>query len=183
MNIRRPPTRGKYDHTSLEVRDSNIQGLGLFVTANIELGTKLSPFDGVIYRADSDYQLPTEIRGLPIQIGAGLVQMATGYALFVAHKCNTPSAIIQLDAETGFFWVVARINLSAQAEVTIDYGTIQYPDHFTLYPAYTKCKCGDANCRGNRLGFESMPVPLRRSYRDEGAIPDWLWGLQKNDET
>lgn len=103
---------------------------------------------------------------------------APGHGHFLNHSCD-PSAGLRVNQTwtAAFVEVVARRDIHANKEVTVDYAATEY----TTAASETPCQCGAARCRGNLRGYKDLPDHIRTQYKAEGFIPNYLSRLGEPD--
>lgn len=141
---------------SLEIRDSAIQGRGVFARVPIAAGTCVSEYVGekitkdeslkrcqaenqYIFQLDETFDLDGNVEWNP--------------ARYINHACD-PNCEAQLDE--GRIFVFARRNIAPGEELTFNYGydLADYRDH--------PCRCGAAECVSYIVAEEFFPDVRRR---------------------
>jgi SET domain-containing protein len=138
--MRIPRIKRKFAFVPLRIKDSPLQGFGLFAAAAIPRGTKVIEYSGTrIPRAEAiaggpfwDRYKVTVSRRWAIDGGKG----GSG-AQFINHSCR-PNLRPQITRGHVFFFSVR--NIQAGEELTFRYA---YPSKLRRLP----CRCGAANCR------------------------------------
>lgn len=162
--------QGPHDHRALVLGPSAGAGTGVFLTRPVQKGAFLAPFDGAIYDAILDEDLPEEIRGYPIQINPSQMQGSVGLAWWVNHSCQPNCG---LRWRNGWYWITSRRSIAAGEELKWDYAMSQWPDTIMFYPP-VPCVCGSARCRGFNLGCESLPKSVVREYQAENLFTAYI---------
>ncbi len=157
---------GPNDHAALYVGQSIKTGEGIFSTVDFGRGKYLAPFDGIIYNAVFDIDLPKEQRGFPIQITGSQMQSATGIAKLVNHSCDPNCG---LKFFNGWYWIYTRRPIVAGEQITWDYALSQWRNDVIFYPS-GDCVCESARCRGINLGCESLPESFVREYKEQNLF-------------
>jgi ribosomal protein S18 acetylase RimI-like enzyme len=147
-----------WGHPHLEVRDSEIAGQGLFVTAPIKQGEIVSVLAGrKVSTAELNELLkPPPVDAITVDDDEHLV-LATMLRPVIAygnHSCDPNTWWV--DAVT----LVARRDLGVGDEVTNDYGTCTGTE-FEM-----ACSCGSALCRGVVTGEDWRREDLQGRYGD-----------------
>lgn len=134
-------------HPAIIVKDSGIQGKGLFATADIRAGemTWQQGPDEQRYHIDTIRGWPPEKQEnfwrYAYQVGDGWYHgpesgVVTDPADYMNHSCD-PNTWFVDDA-----LMVARRDIKTGEEITYDYATSETAESFVLH-----CKCGAPNCR------------------------------------
>ena len=157
-------------HPAIEVRDSRIEGNGLVTTADIPAGDVVARLGGrivsddqlrLLFAAAGSHDTPSYVDTITVAEDAHLV-LPPGEAIhFLNHSCD-PN-VWHLDA----FTIVARRDMAAGEEVTIDYAT-----HSGLSTFRMDCSCGSPLCREVITGDDWRLSVLHERYRDH-----WVPGL------
>jgi hypothetical protein len=141
-----------------EVRDSAIQGCGVYATRRIRKGTWIVQYTGeVITNAEADrrYDDATMDRHHTFLfiIDEERCIDATHHgsdARFINHSCEPNCEAVQ-DEDDHEIWIVAARDIAPEEELTYDYGYVvemeSEADAKRLYP----CRCGTPTCRGTIL--------------------------------
>lgn len=144
-------------HASLSVRDSPIEGMGLFATAPIETGTRVAVFGGRLVTDDeleallsaSDRYVDT----LSIDSNLNLVLPGRSPLGYGNHSCD-PNMWW-----AGDFALTARRALVPGDEATLDYGTITDAADYVMV-----CRCGSTFCRWQVTGNDWSLPDLQARY-------------------
>ncbi len=146
-------------HDAVEVRPSPIEGRGLFATAPIAPGEVVMGFGGrLVTRAELEAMIvPSDvyIDCISVEDGIDLVMPPGQDVHFANHSCD-PN-IWHTDA----FTVVARREIAAGDEITVDYAT-----HSDAPGDLFVCSCGSELCRGVVTGADWRRPELRERYGD-----------------
>ncbi len=164
------PGQGPNDNRALYRGPSAMSGSGVFSSRPVKQGAFLAPFDGAIYHAVLDEELPAAVQGFPIQIGPLQMRDALGLARWTNHSCK-PNCGLRLRA--GRYWLYARRPIPAGEEITFDYAMSQWRNDVIFYPPIS-CICGSARCRGFNLGAESLPEAVVREYKAENLFTAYI---------
>ena len=153
--------RGCWLHPALEIRESTIEGRGLFATAPLAEGTVVARLGGrlvaraelleLFAAAERDPERPY-IDCISIEAGIDLVLPPNQAIHFCNHGCD-PN-VWQADA----FTLTARRAIGEGDELTMDYGT-QSDGDFDM-----PCRCGSALCRGVVTGLDWQNPELQARY-------------------
>lgn len=142
-----------------EVRESPIQGRGLFARAAIPAGAVVAVKGGAVMEAATWNRLEPELGAAEIQISETLfiapreAGEREGSMLFTNHSCD-PNIALQ-----GQIVLVAMRDIAAGEELTHDWATTEDLDYEMA------CNCGAAACRGTITGKDWMKPELQEKYR------------------
>ncbi len=131
----------------VEARPSPIAGRGLFATAAIRAGEVVVIWGGDVVEV---YRKGCVAIGEAVYLGG-----APGPSDLMNHSCE-PNVWMQ-DEVT----LVARRDIAAGDEVTIDYALFQGDEAWT---ARWRCRCGAARCRGAVSGQDWRSAELQTRY-------------------
>ncbi|UED87684.1 SET domain-containing protein [Streptomyces profundus] len=135
-----------------EVRPSPIEGSGLFARAPIPAGAVVLRLGG---RLVDTAELATLARHNSLSVGPDqhLLLPDDHPVRFGNHSCAP--TLWHLDART----VVARRDIAADEELTLDYATLTGVPEWTM-----DCRCGSPSCRGRATGEDWRLPELRAAY-------------------
>ncbi len=157
-----------YRSPKTEVRESAIQGKGLFATSRISKHEIVAVKGGYILTGSEWKSLEKELGPAEIQIAEDLFIAPTkqaerdGAMLYTNHSCD-PNIAIQ-----GQITVVAMRDIDAGEELTHDWATTDDLDY------EMDCNCGSRHCRGTVTGKDWMNKTLQEKYKG------WFcWFLQQ----
>jgi hypothetical protein len=146
----------------LAIRDSAIEGRGLFFDRALPAGTTVTRLGGrlvssaelevLIHLADTDPDAPY-VDTITVYSGAHLVLPPGTPIHFANHSCD-PTLWL-----AGPFEIVTRRDASA-GEATLDYGTISGAEGFQM-----ECHCRAGNCRGTVTSADWQRFELQERYR------------------
>jgi SET domain-containing protein len=160
-----------YRSPKTEVRDSPIQGKGLFAKDAIAAGDIVAVKGGHILSLGAWMACEPNLGSAEIQISEELFiapveqSQREGSMLYTNHSCD-PNIAIQ-----GQIVFVAMRNIAAGEELTHDWATADDLDY------EMECKCGSPNCRGIVTGKDWMKKELQEKYKG------WFcWFLQRKIE-
>jgi hypothetical protein len=139
----------------VEVRNSPIEGYGLFASAAFEPGELVAMIGGARYRDDQlEGAGPTAHSSVAIDEGLNLVQDADDPLQFGNHSCD-PNTWLNDEVTQ-----VARRAIEAGEEVTVDYALM------SGYLAWSMaCNCGAPSCRRRVTGDDWRRPDLQEAYR------------------
>lgn len=157
-----------YRSPKTEVKDSAIQGRGLFAKAPIARGEMVAVKGGYVLTRAEWTRLEKALGPAEIQIAEELViapvraDERDGAMLYTNHSCD-PNIAIQ-----GQIVFVAMRDIAAGEELTHDWATTDDGDYTMT------CRCGSPRCRGTITGKDWMRQDLQEKYRG------WFcWFLQR----
>lgn len=167
------------------VRESPIQGRGIFATAAIAPGERILLWGGPSYTDRAGAERARRAGRFVMRWDEDVFSMETDAPdreepFLINHACD-PNAWMD-----GAFAVVARRAISPGEEVTIDYAlfTFDEPDRLPAPDAPdgtgTPCRCGSPICRGVIGGSDWRRPDLRAKYR--GRFSPFLNRLIAADE-
>lgn len=154
-----PPTC--WLHAAAEVRESAIDGGGLFTREPLVAGAIVARFGGRVVTRDELSALFEEAARDPRAAYIDCTSIDEGFDLvfppnqdvhFVNHSCD-PN-LWHIDA----FTLVARRDIEADEELTVDYAT--HSDDESLM----SCRCGTVLCRGSVTGADWRLSDLQVRY-------------------
>lgn len=157
-------------HPDVVVGMSSIAGHGLFATAPIAAGLAVVRLGGRIVATAELHQLFAEapdgayVDTFAIGDDAHLVLPGGTDAHYGNHSC-APTIW-----PNGAFELVARVDLAAGDELTVDYGTISDDPTFRM-----PCACGAGGCRRVVTGEDWRLAELQARYAGH-----WPPGLQRH---
>lgn len=154
----------------LEVRPSNIQGLGAFATAPISEGTRIIEYKGQrISPAEADRRYDDDSSEHPrillfsvdsrtvIDAGVG-----GNEAQFINHSCEPNCAAV---TEKKHVFIEALRDIAPGEELSYDYNLTRYDDNADDPAQRYACHCGAPRCRGTML----RPIDRTKKRRRKGA--------------
>lgn len=165
---------GVWVHRAAVVRASAIAGRGLFVTEPVTAGEPLIRLGGRVVTSDELVRLferasieDRYVDTIAVDLDAHLVLPPDSRAHYANHSCD-PSLWFGRPLE-----LVARRDLAAGTELTIDYGVISDDVTFTM-----DCTCSATTCRGVVTGRDWQRADLQRTHHGR-----WPAGLQHRIDT
>jgi SET domain-containing protein len=156
------PPEDVWAHPSVAVGPSGIEGSGLFATADLTAGTVVLRLGG---RLVSTVELDALIAAADADPGAAYVDSTTvdedvhlvlpsrSTAHFANHSCDPNQW------HDGPFEVVARRDIAAGEELTVDYATSAGAPGLRMV-----CACGAAACRGSVTSDDWRIPELQERY-------------------
>jgi hypothetical protein len=148
-----------YRSPKTEVRESPIQGKGLFAKQAIAVGEIVAVKGGYILSQQEWTILEQQLGPAGIQISEKLFiapvrkEQRDGSMLYTNHSCN-PNIAIQ-----GQIVFVAMRDIAPGEELTHDWATTDDLDYVM------ECKCGSPDCRGIITGKDWMKQELQEKYK------------------
>ena len=141
-------------HAHLHIKDSPIQGKGLFSDVYIKNGTVLCHISGQKIQHSYDPALSAQN---PNWIGTGyeewLILGPGDIAIFLNHSCN-PNVIINEKLE-----LIAMTSIKVNEELLLDYSTTELDPYWKM-----ECICGAKECRRILRSFQFLPYELQEKY-------------------
>lgn len=149
------------ERPSIEVRESEIQGRGVYATAEIPKNTWIIEYQGERISHDEadlrydDDSMERHHTFLFIIDSDMCIDAASegNEARFINHAC-TPNCEAVLSVEDKEIWICALRDIAAGEELTYDYGYVidkeSVEEALRKYP----CFCGTAKCRGTILHLQ-----------------------------
>lgn len=160
-----------YRSPKTQVRESPIQGRGLFAREAIPRGEVVAVKGGYILSKQTWTGLEPQLGSAEIQVAEELFiapvrdDQRDGCMLYTNHSCE-PNIGIQ-----GQIVFVAMRAIAAGEELTHDWATTDDADYSM------QCRCGKPSCRGTITGKDWMKRELQDKYRG------WFcWFLQRKIE-
>jgi uncharacterized protein len=142
------PDLANWLHPDLSVRDSHIQGRGLFCTSDLTAGAAIARFGGFLYpvsaRNDPTIVQPSTAAGVAdFVLLAEHINGKKDQSDYINHSCSPNTGMA--DAIT----VVAIRDIHAGEELTADYAYWEADQDYVMKNA---CHCQSGNCRGRITG-------------------------------
>jgi hypothetical protein len=141
-------------HHHLHIKDSPIQGKGLFSDVDIKRGEVIFEIVGERIQHEYDPELAAQN---PNWIGTGYEEWLTlgpgDIAIYLNHSCH-PNVIINEKME-----LVAMSSIRANEELLLDYSTTELDPYWQM-----ECSCGARECRKILRSFQFLPEELRQRY-------------------
>ena len=138
----------------LHIKDSPIQGRGLFSDVDIKRGDIL--FEIVGERIQHEYRPDLALQN-PNWIGTGheewLMLGPGDIAIYLNHSCK-PNVIINEKMQ-----LVAMQPIKANEELLLDYSTTELDPYWQM-----ECGCGARSCRKILRSFQFLPDELKKRY-------------------
>lgn len=158
-----------YRSPKTQIKNSTIQGKGLFAKEQIRQGEIVAIKGGAVLTKDEWSVLEKELGSAEIQIDDNFFiaprtqAEREGSMIYTNHSCE-PNIGIQ-----GQIVFIAMCNIEAGEELTHDWATTDSADNFEM-----DCNCGSKNCRRKITGKDWMNKELQEKYKGY-----FSWYLQK----
>ena len=160
-----------------EVRESLIEGKGIFAARHIADGEVICTFDGTRYRIPELKELyaqGVERVDDPLQIGRDLYIDLDEPYIYSNHSC-APNAGMRGEAI-----MFALRNINPGEEITYDYSTTEWTDDEAWGVNWTDtwripCCCGSQQCRGEIRGYPLLPEVQKEAYFAKGALMGFIY--------
>jgi hypothetical protein len=137
----------------VQVRDSPIEGRGLFATRPLAEGTVVERLGGRVIGDAELASLRPPYSSLTVADGTHLLIDGSHPVRYGNHSCS-PN-LWHLDATT----IALRTDIPDGTELTIDYAT-----HTGIPDWSMRCSCGSAACRGTVTGRDWQRPDLQAAY-------------------
>jgi hypothetical protein len=139
----------------LQVKESAIEGVGLFSGVNLAAGTILFEIKGerVVHPEYDPYLADKNPNWMGVGYCEWIVMPPNNYGLYINHSCN-PNAIINDKLQ-----IVTFKPVKAHQELTLDYSTTELDPDWTM-----KCSCGEFDCRKILRSFQYLPQVIQNKY-------------------
>jgi SET domain-containing protein len=150
---------------AIEVKQSAIEGLGLFACRNFGPGETVHRIN-VVREITPEAPLRPDLgeRYDHCDYPDGKVVLI-GYPSRHLNHCCDPNAFVRYESDACF--VVARRRINAGEEITADYNINNSGG--TAWP----CRCGSSRCLGTVMGdFFLLPADMQAEYRP--LLADWF---------
>ncbi|NEE00126.1 SET domain-containing protein [Phytoactinopolyspora halotolerans] len=145
----------------VEVRDSPIQGSGLFARVDIARGTPVARLGGrlvsnaELQRLFDEAGAGTYVDTVSVHDDVNLVLPSGSANHWGNHSCEP--TLWWTDPYT----LQARFDIVAGTELTVDYGALTDDPYFEM-----ECRCGATFCRGEVTGLDWQRPELQTAYGD-----------------
>jgi uncharacterized protein len=135
------------------VKNSSIEGKGIFASKVIKRGEIISYFKGEKYKITNQSKQDALANPNWIAVGKNTWMDTNPPLRFTNHSCN-PNASIK-----GKVTLVALRNIQKNEEVTIDYSITEGDPRW-----FMKCLCGEKKCRKVVSSVQSLPYEIYKRY-------------------
>ena len=154
-------------HPSVVVRQSQIEGDGLFAVDDIHVGVTVARFGGHVVTND-------ELDRIIASSEAYIDTLSLDGDLNLVMPGRTPNGYGNHSCDPNVWWcdelrLEARRLIRAGDEVALDYATITDDPTFSM-----ECRCGSQPCRQHVTGTDWRDRELQRSYENH-----WIPGLRR----
>ena len=161
-----PPPDGVWVDGRLVVRESSIEGRGLFFTEDVPAGTSVIRLGGRLVSSDELEELIAEnvvgsgpyVDTISVDEDSHLVLPPGTDLHFGNHSCDPTLWHV------GPYELATRRDVSAGDEATMDYGTNSAADGFEM-----ECDCRSTDCRGRVTSADWQLPDLQHRYRGHWA--------------
>ena len=154
------------DASGVEVRESPIQGVGIFATRDFHAGERIRKRN-IVREITPDAPFD-EARGESERhgdwLGGDRVVLLGFPDRHLNHRCDPNAYIRDIDGET---YIYARRNIGAGDEITNDY-CMNNRGHETW-----KCNCGAPDCR-KTVHSDFFELPLEKQVEYLPLLMDWF---------
>lgn len=143
----------------VDIRNSPVEGKGLFANTDIERGEKIVVWGGN-YTDASGAELMRKNGKLVMQWDDDLYSYedrADDDGYFINHSCD--SNLWMADAYT----LITSRDVKSGEELTVDYALFEADEN---YISKWECKCGSPLCRGRVTGVDWKKTDLQNRYKD-----------------
>lgn len=164
-----------------QVRQSKIEGSGVFATKQIPVEKKIGAFVGkkvTIPQLKKRYESGKERKGMtdPFQISLKEYLLLKKPYRQINHSCS-PNAILR-----GKNQLIAFRTIEKGEEITYDYSTTEWPDDTTwgnekaIYRQHWKmpCECKSRECRKTITEFPYLSADIKKKYLSLNALPNHI---------
>ena len=148
-------TEASGDLHNLYIKDSFIQGVGVFSGVNLAAGTILFEIKGerVVHPEYDPYLADKNPNWMGIGYCEWIIMYPNHNGLYVNHSCN-PNVIVNDKLQ-----VVTFTPVKAHEELTMDYSTTELDPDWQM-----ECNCGEDNCRKTLRSFQFLPRQIQSKY-------------------
>jgi uncharacterized protein len=149
-------------HPRVEVRDSPIEGRGLFALGVLQAGEPVVRLGGrLIDDAAMARVARTEQRysAMRLDEDSHLLMASDDPASHGNHSCD-PNLWLEGALTEGALTIVARHDIAPGEELTLDYALVTDDDAWSM-----SCSCGATTCRGIVTGKDWQLPELQERYR------------------
>lgn len=148
-------------------------GRGIHAVRHFAAGETLYEITGTPISGDADEDIDDTVRDNAFRFDENLyISPAGSVGDFQNHSCVPNAKVAKRD---GRLYVAAIRSIARNEEVLIDYSTIIAADDIWEMA----CNCGADACRGLVRSFDRLPARLRKKYRADGVVPDYIVELSK----
>lgn len=141
-------------NADFDIKESPIQGKGLYSETDLSIGTVVLEILGEKVRHEYD---PSKSEENPNWIGVGYEEWLklgpADIAIYLNHACK-PNVIINEKME-----LVVITPIQAQEELLLDYSTTELDPYWQM-----NCSCGFPECRKLLRSFQFLPQHLQKIY-------------------
>jgi uncharacterized protein len=147
----------------LEVRPSQIHGLGVFTRSTIAIGERIAIFGGMVMRIDEIDNLPEHLQEFPMQIEERFVLGCNESeepepSDYFNHSCKPNCGF------RGQIFLVAMRDIAPEEELTFDYAMVVSKSVGSQIIFEMECSCNFPECRRNITEEDWMLPDLQDRY-------------------
>jgi hypothetical protein len=148
-------TGASADLHNLYIKDSSIQGVGVFSGVNLAAGTILFEIKGerVVHPEYDPYLADKNPNWMGIGYCEWIIMPTNHHGLYINHSCN-PNVIVNDKLQ-----VVTFTPVKAHEELTMDYSTTELDPDWKM-----ECNCAEDNCRKILRSFQFLPKQIQNQY-------------------
>ena len=159
----------------LIVKESSINGLGVFTSKDIQEGETICFMNGSEMSVEDVirmYDSGEEREGDPFQIDSRIyINLAEPY-VYINHSCEPNGGI------RGKNELIALRDIEKGEEITYDYSTTEWSNDIDWGDEYVDwtmdCECKSFKCRKLIGDFNKLDDTVKENYRGLNAIPDHI---------
>lgn len=165
-----PQKEGIAVESSLSVKGQ----LGVIAKRDYKKGEVVFTVEGPILSKPTKYSFAV---GLNQHIEPQRADGVSDFGHYLNHSCD-PNVIVRPIYNEGVprIDVIARHNIPSGKELAFDYASLEYDVTIANAP----CQCDTDKCRGVIHGFKDMPDEVKKRYKEEGIIADYLLDLTRH---
>lgn len=154
----------------LEIRESKIQGLGVFARTPIEAGDQIFRLTGELISAiECIFRVICGQLGIddPLQVADNQYLMLDPASVLFNHSCD-PNALLRGRSD-----LFARNKIWRGQEITFDYSATVKPSAYTTLWRM-KCRCGSPSCRRYVSDIRSLKASILSQYLAANGLQDYI---------
>lgn len=153
------------------VKNSEIQGRGVYATENIKKGDTVLQIDDTHVVADPSTLTKEQNEYDCDYLANGKIILMQEPEKFINHSCDPTTYVKTID---GIRYVLAMRDIKSGEEITYDYSINGYND------GTFECHCGSSICRGVYQGnFSKLPKDVQIKYLP--YLEDWFINEHKKE--
>ncbi|MEK7402596.1 MAG: SET domain-containing protein [Gemmatimonadota bacterium] len=145
-------------------------GLGIFATRAFAEESTIGRIPGRVYHWQVLWRRGGEFMANCFRFGdETYLDPGNGLGRYLNHSCRPNAAIRKRNNKLFLF---AARDIRPSDEIVIDYSTITGDDDMWRM----RCHCGSPQCRTWIGRFGLLPPAIKRRYRRDGLLPDFMLG-------